>query len=49
MFQQTLRVEGKDAQLVQEWYNRFKDDHTCVESETRSGRPETFQNEVVID
>ncbi|XP_075737316.1 protein GVQW3-like [Rhipicephalus microplus] len=33
---------------IKEWYNRFKDGHTLVESEPRSGRPSTCRNDLVI-
>jgi len=37
------RVFGDDAMGITqiEWYNRFKDDRTLVESDARSGRPST--------
>ncbi|XP_023288010.1 histone-lysine N-methyltransferase SETMAR-like [Orussus abietinus] len=33
---------------IKEWYNRFKDSRTSVESEPRSGRPSTCRNDQVI-
>ncbi|XP_049525005.1 protein GVQW3-like [Dermacentor silvarum] len=33
---------------IKEWYNRFKDGRTSVESEPRSGRPSTCRNDQVI-
>ncbi|XP_013776410.1 putative uncharacterized protein FLJ37770 [Limulus polyphemus] len=42
---------GNDAMgitQIKEWYNRFKDGHTTVESEPRSGRPSTCRNDQVI-
>ena len=33
---------------IKEWYNRFKDGRTLVESEPRSGRPSTCRNDQVI-
>ena len=34
---------------IKEWYNRFKDGRTSVESESHSGRPSTSRNDEVID
>ncbi|PNF21592.1 hypothetical protein B7P43_G12727 [Cryptotermes secundus] len=34
---------------IMEWYNRFKDGRTSVDSEPRSGRPSTSRNENVIE
>ncbi|CAN8010843.1 unnamed protein product [Ixodes pacificus] len=42
---------GDDAMSstqIKEWYNRFKDGRTSVESEPRSGRPSTCRNDQVI-
>ncbi|XP_049267279.1 protein GVQW3-like [Rhipicephalus sanguineus] len=42
---------GDDAMSrtqIKEWYNRFKDGRTSVESEPRSGRPSTCLNDQVI-
>ncbi|XP_013791740.1 putative uncharacterized protein FLJ37770 [Limulus polyphemus] len=33
---------------IKEWYNRFKDGRTTMESEPRSGRPSTCRNDQVI-
>ena len=38
-----------DSQQMKEWYNRFKDGRTSMESEARSGGPSTSRNEIVID
>lgn len=43
---------GHDAMgrsQIQEWFNRFKERRTSVESDPRSGRPSTSRNEVVIN
>ncbi|PNF16911.1 hypothetical protein B7P43_G04214 [Cryptotermes secundus] len=34
---------------IKEWYNRFKDGRTSVDSEPRSGRPSTRRNENVVE
>jgi transposase len=34
---------------IEEWYSRFKDGRTLVESEARSGRPSTRRNDELID
>ncbi|PNF28133.1 hypothetical protein B7P43_G07582 [Cryptotermes secundus] len=34
---------------IKEWYNRFKDGHTSVDSEPRSGRHSTNRNENIIE
>lgn len=42
---------GDDAMSsthIKEWYNRFKDGRTSVESEPRSGRPSTCRNGQII-
>ncbi|XP_077496550.1 histone-lysine N-methyltransferase SETMAR-like [Amblyomma americanum] len=42
---------GDDAMSsthIKQWYNRFKDGRTSVESEPRSGRPSTCRNDQVI-
>jgi transposase len=44
-------VFGDDAMgitQINEWYNRFKDGRTSVESEPRSGWPSTCRNDQVI-
>ncbi|XP_053960600.1 protein GVQW3-like [Anastrepha ludens] len=33
---------------IKEWFNRFKNGRTSVESEPRSGRPSTCRNEHVV-
>ena len=33
---------------IKEWYNRFKDGRTLVDSELRSGQPSTSRNDEVI-
>ncbi|XP_065305928.1 protein GVQW3-like [Dermacentor albipictus] len=41
---------GDDAMSstqIEEWYNRFKDGRTLVESKPRSGRPSTCRNDQV--
>ena len=34
---------------IKEWYNRFKDGSTSVDSEPRHGRPSTSRNDNVIN
>jgi transposase len=34
---------------IKEWYNRFKDGRTSVESDAGSGRPSTSRNDELID
>ncbi|XP_077516560.1 protein GVQW3-like [Amblyomma americanum] len=44
-------ASGDDAMgstQIKQWYNRFKDSRTSVESEPRSGRPSTCRNDQVI-
>ena len=46
------RVFGDDAMgitQIKEWYNRYKDGRTSVESYARSGRPSTSRNDELID
>ena len=46
------RVFGDDAMgitQIKEWYNRFKDGRTSVESDARSGRPSKSRNDKLID
>ena len=46
------RVFGDDAMgitQIKEWYNRFKDGRTSVDSDARSGRPSTSRNDELID
>ena len=40
--------DAKGVTQVKEWCNRFKDGRTSVDSETRSGRPSTSRNNLVI-
>ena len=45
-------VFGDDAMgitQIKEWYNRFKDGRTSVESDARAGRPSTSRNDELID
>jgi len=45
-------VFGDDAMVItqiKEWYNRFKDGRTSVDSVARSGRPSTSRNDELID
>jgi hypothetical protein len=39
----------RKIQWIKEWYNRFKDGRTSVDSEPGSGRPSTSRNETVIE
>jgi hypothetical protein len=43
-------ASGDDAMVthIKEWYNRFKDSHTLVDSEPGSGRPSTSRNDQVM-
>src|SRR5215468_1578626 len=46
------RVFGDDAMgitQIKEWYNRFKDGRTSVESDARYGGPSTSRNDKLID
>jgi len=46
------RVFGDDAMgitQIKEWYNRFKDGRTSVESDARSCRPSISRNDQLID
>jgi hypothetical protein len=46
------QVFGDDAMgitQIKEWYNRFKDGSTSVDSDTRSGRQSTSRNDELID
>ena len=45
-------VFGDDAMgvtQIKEWFNRFKNGRTSVESEQRSGRPQTARNAAVVE
>jgi transposase len=46
--QQAFGDEAMSITQIKEWYNRFKDGRTSVDSEPRSGRPSTSRNDVVI-
>ena len=46
------QVFGDDAMgvtQIKEWFNRFKNGRTSVESEQRSGRPKTARNAAVVE
>ena len=46
------QVFGDDAigvTQIKEWFNRFKNGRTSVESEQRSGRPQTARNAAVVE
>ncbi|PNF34501.1 hypothetical protein B7P43_G11214 [Cryptotermes secundus] len=47
--QQAFRDDAMSNSWIKEWYNRFKDGRTSVDSEPRSGRPSTSQNENVME
>jgi len=50
--QKIQRVFGDDAMCItqiKDWYNRFKDGRTSVESDVRSDRSSTSRNEELID
>ena len=47
--QQAFGDDAMSITQIKEWYNRFKDGRTSVESESRSGRPSTSRNDEVID
>jgi len=50
--QKVQRVFGDDAMgitQIKEWYNRFKDGRTSVDSDARSSRPSTSRNDELID
>jgi hypothetical protein len=50
--QKIQRVCGDDATgitQINEWYDRFKNGRTSVESEARSPRPSTSRNDELID
>ena len=50
--QEIKRVFGDDAMgvtQIKEWYNQLKDGRMLVESDTRSSRTSTSQNDEVID
>lgn len=47
--QQAFGEDAMGVTQIKEWYNRFKDGRTSVNSEPRSGRPSTSRNDEVID
>ncbi|PNF29274.1 hypothetical protein B7P43_G08953 [Cryptotermes secundus] len=47
--QQAFGDDAMSNSRIKEWYNRFKDGRTSVDSEPRSGRPSTSRNENVIE
>jgi len=50
--QKIQRVFDDDAMgitQIKEWYSRFKDGCTSVESDAHSGRPSASQNDKLID
>ncbi|PNF32541.1 hypothetical protein B7P43_G02465 [Cryptotermes secundus] len=47
--QQAFDDDAMSNSRIKEWYNRFKDGRTAVDSEPRSGRPSTSRNENVIE
>ncbi|PNF43587.1 hypothetical protein B7P43_G03209 [Cryptotermes secundus] len=47
--QQAFGHDAMSNSWIKEWYNRFEDGRTSVDSEPRSGRPSTSRNENVIE
>jgi hypothetical protein len=47
--QQFFGDDAMSTSRIKEWYNRFKNGHTSVYSEPRSGRPSTSRNENAIE
>ncbi|XP_064100988.1 protein GVQW3-like [Macrobrachium nipponense] len=47
--QQAFGDEAMGITQIKEWYNRFKQGQTSVESKPRSGRPSTSRNEEFIE
>jgi transposase len=43
--QQAFGDDTMSNSRIKEWYNRLRDGRTSVDSEPRSGRPSTSQNE----
>ena len=41
MMQKAFGNECMRKTRIKEWYNRFKGGRTCVDSDSRSGRPST--------
>jgi len=46
--QQAFGDDAMSITRIKEWYNRFKDGATSVDSEPRHGRPSTSRNDNVI-
>ena len=46
--QQAFGENAMSITRIKEWYNRFKDGATSVDSEPRHGRPSTSRNDIVI-
>jgi len=47
--QQAFGDDAMSITRIQEWYNRFKDGSTSVDSEPRHSRPSTSRNDNVIN
>ena len=47
--QQAFGDDAMSITRIKEWYNRFKDGSTSVDSEPRHGRPSTSRNDNVIN
>jgi hypothetical protein len=47
--QQAIGDDAMGTTQIKEWFNRFKDGHTLVDSDKRSGRSSTRQNANVIE
>jgi len=47
--QQAFGEDAMSITQIKEWYNRFKDGSTSVNSEPRHGRPSTSRNDNVIN
>jgi len=47
--QQAFGDDAMSITRIKEWYNRFKDNSTSVDSEPRHGRPSTSRNDNVIN
>jgi len=47
--QRVFGDDGLGITQIKEWYNRLKNGRTSVESDARSGRPSTSQNDALID
>jgi transposase len=46
---QAFGDDAMGAMQIKKWFNRFKDGHTFADSDQRSGRPSTSQDENVIE